>query len=93
MFAKGVGTTAGGEVSRPSEINVPVKLQSEIQDATISPGDYIIADLDGVVCLPQHLARRCLDAIPAIAGADEKCAQAIKEGMSVEEAFKTYRGK
>ena len=93
MFARGVGTTAGGEVCRPSETEVPVKLQSEIQEATIDAGDYIIADLDGVVCLPRSLARQCLDAIPAIAGADEKCAEAIESGMSVEEAFKKYRGR
>lgn len=92
MFAKGVGTTAGGEVCQPSEINVPVKLASTIQDVTIQPGDYIIADLDGVVCLPSALAEKCLATIPAIASADERCAKAIKEGMSVEEAFKTYRG-
>jgi regulator of RNase E activity RraA len=70
-----------------------VKLQSSIQETVISPGDYIVADLNGVVCLPKQLAERCLEAIPAIALADERCAKAIKEGMSVEGAFKTYRGK
>ncbi|KAF2014988.1 RraA-like protein [Aaosphaeria arxii CBS 175.79] len=93
MFAKGVGTTAGGEVCRPSEVNVPVELASTVQDVTIQPGDYIIADIDGVVCLPSALAEKCLAAIPAIAAADAKCAEAIRGGMSVEEAFKTYRGK
>lgn len=93
MFARGVGTTAGGAVCRPSEIQVPVKLTSTVQDALIHPGDYIIADLCGVVCLPRDMAEKCLAAIPAIAAADEKCAEAIREGMSVEEAFKTYRAK
>lgn len=74
---------------------MPVKLQSDIQhDAVvISPGDYIIADLDGVVCIPKDMARQCLEAIPAIQQADRMCAEAIKKGMSVEEAFKTFRGK
>lgn len=72
---------------------MPVKLSSTIQDVTIKPGDYIIADLDGVVCLPSALAENCLAVIPAIADADARCAKAIKEGMSVEEAFKTYRSK
>jgi regulator of RNase E activity RraA len=93
MFAKGVGTTAGGEVCRASEVNVPIKLASNTQDVTIQPGDYIIADLNGVVCVPSALAEPCLAAIPAIAAADERCAEAIKKGMSVEEAFKTYRGR
>ncbi|PIG80930.1 putative ribonuclease e inhibitor rraa dimethylmenaquinone methyltransferase protein [Aspergillus arachidicola] len=93
LFAKSVGTTAGGEVCRPSEVNVPVRLNSENQDAWINSGDYIIADLNGVVRLPQELAEQVLDAIPAIAEADAKCAEAIKAGRSVEEAFRDFRGR
>ncbi|KAK4500184.1 hypothetical protein PRZ48_008370 [Zasmidium cellare] len=93
VFSRFIGTTAATAVSRPSEINVPVKLQSSVQDATIRPGDFIIADLDGVVCVPRELARKVLDAIPPKAKADAKTAEAIKKGMSVEEAFKTFRGK
>ncbi|KAH8901779.1 RraA-like protein [Thozetella sp. PMI_491] len=93
LFARGVGTTAGGAVCFPSELNVPVNLQSSIQEAIINPGDFIIADQDGVVVLPNDLAEEVLKVIPAIARADEKCAEAIKGGMSVQEAFATYRGK
>ena len=93
LFAKSVGTTAGGAVCRPSEVNVPIRLNSELQDAWIKPGDYIIADLNGVVCLPQDLAGPVLEAIPAIAEADAKCAEAIKGGRSVEAAFKEFRGR
>lgn len=67
----------------PSEVGVPVKLQSSIQDATINPGDYIIADQDGVVAIPSELAERVLELIPGIAGADEKAAKAILGSMSV----------
>ena len=42
--------------------------------------------------MPKYLAEKCLAVIPAIAAANSKCAEAIKGGMSVEEAFKTYRG-
>ncbi|KAK7699171.1 hypothetical protein SLS57_012449 [Botryosphaeria dothidea] len=93
LFARGTGTTAGGAICFPSETDVPVKLQSSIQEAVINPGDYIIADLDGVVCLPQDLAEKVLEIVPGIVTADERCAEAIKNGMTVEEAFKTYRGK
>ncbi|KAF5518582.1 4-hydroxy-4-methyl-2-oxoglutarate aldolase [Colletotrichum aenigma] len=93
LFARGTGTTAGGAVCFPSEINVDVKLQSAKQDATISPGGYIIADLDGVVFLPGDLAEQVLERIPELAAADDRCAEAIRGGMSVQEAFATFRGK
>ena len=93
LFARSVGTTAGGEVCRPSEVNVPVRLNSSDQDAWINAGDYIIADLNGVVRLPQELAEHVLDLIPDIADADAKCAEAIKGGMSVQQAFKEFRGR
>ncbi|KAF4305608.1 hypothetical protein GTA08_BOTSDO07347 [Botryosphaeria dothidea] len=93
LFARGTGNTAGSAICFPSETDVPVKLQSSIQEAVINPGDYIIADLDGVVCLPQGLAEKVLEIVPGIVAVDERCAEAIKNGMTVEEAFKTYRGK
>ncbi|OJJ08157.1 hypothetical protein ASPVEDRAFT_155873 [Aspergillus versicolor CBS 583.65] len=93
LFAKSVGTTAGGEVCRPSEVNVPVRLDSQNQEAWVQPGDYIIGDLNGVVRLPQELAEQVLDAIPAIAEADAKCAEGIKAGRSVQEVFKEFRGR
>lgn len=77
----------------PSEINVSVTLQSAVQDSTIHPGDYIIADLDGVVCLPSDVAEQVLEIIPKIAKADHLSAEAIRNGMSVQEAFAKFRGK
>lgn len=93
LFAKGVGTTAGGSVCRPSEIQVPVKLNSDAYEAWIKPGDYIVADIDGVVCVPGDLAEKVLDVIEPIVKADERCAEGIKEGRSVEDVFKEFRGR
>ncbi|KAI9927130.1 hypothetical protein MW887_003513 [Aspergillus wentii] len=93
LFARSVGTTAGGAACRPSEINVPLRLNSDIQDAWVHPGDYIIADLNGVVVLPQDLAEQVLDVIPGIAAADAKCAEGIKTGRSVQDVFKEFRGR
>jgi regulator of RNase E activity RraA len=60
-------------------------------DALIHPGDYIIADLDGVVCLPKDLAERAIGLIPSQVEADQRMAKAIKDGVTFSEASKKYR--
>ncbi|OAP56113.1 hypothetical protein AYL99_09292 [Fonsecaea erecta] len=93
VFARSVGTTAPNEAYRVSEVNVPVQLQTDLQNVLISPGDFIVADLNGVVCLPRDLADQVLDAIPSKLEADELCAEGIRSGRSVQEVFKEFRGK
>ena len=72
-------------------INVPVKLSSPYQDITVNPGDYIVADLNGVVVMPQDLAERAVQLIQPQVDADEKMAEVIKGGMSFTEASKKFR--
>ena len=74
-------------------VNVPVKLQSEEQpDTEIRPGDYVIADLNGVVVLPAELATEALPLMRRQVDADDQMAVAIKDGMSFSEASKKFRG-
>lgn len=70
-----------------------MNLQSAVQESTINPLDYIIADLDGVVVLPSGLAKQVLELVPKIVEADQKCAEAIRGGATVQQAFATHRGK
>ncbi|KIW09770.1 hypothetical protein PV08_11870 [Exophiala spinifera] len=91
VFGRAVGTTAANEVCRVSEVNVPVKLNTSKQDVTISPGDFIVADLNGIVCLPRELADAVLDVIPGKVATDNKCADGIRNGRSVEDVFKEFR--
>lgn len=87
-----MSTTAGGEVCRVSEVNVPIKLNSAIQEAWVVPGDYIVADLNGVVCIPEALLEDTLKALPELLEADKRCADGIKRGRKVEEVFREFRG-
>lgn len=73
------------------QINAPVRLNSEEQEATISPGDIIIADVNGVVCLPQSLAEKAIDLIQSQVDADNAVAADIRKGRSVAEAMKEHR--
>lgn len=72
-------------------MNVPVKLQSDEQDITINPNDYLIADNNGVVVLPRDLAGEVLPIMERGAKADEQVAAAVGEGMPFAEASKKFR--
>jgi regulator of RNase E activity RraA len=88
VFARDIGTAPPGQVAKVTGTNVPVKLNSEEQDVTINPGDYIIADMNGVVVLPKELAEEALPYMKKQVDADTQVAKAIGEGMSVQEAMK-----
>ncbi|KAK1062959.1 hypothetical protein LTR74_009906 [Friedmanniomyces endolithicus] len=91
VFARDVGTTAPAETMRVAAINEPVRLNSDDQDAVIHPGDILVGDLNGVVCIPQHLAEKVIDMIPSQLEADEKVAADIKDGRLVAESMKEHR--
>ncbi|EME79821.1 uncharacterized protein MYCFIDRAFT_212317 [Pseudocercospora fijiensis CIRAD86] len=91
VFARDVGTTAPQEIARVSEVNAPVRFNGEDQDTTIHPGDILIADLNGVVCLPRALAEQVLDLMPSQVEADEKMAEDIRQGATFSEAAEKHR--
>jgi len=91
VFARDVGTPAPYEMVRVSEINGPLRLQDEDLDVMINAGDYIIGDLNGVVCLPKALAEKAVSLIASQVEADEKIAAAIQQGRTFTEASQEYR--
>lgn len=74
-----------------SKINTPVRLQSENQEAIIHPGDYLIADLDGVVQLPRYLAQRAVELLASQVKADDRLAKDLNRGRTFSEAAKEHR--
>lgn len=57
----------------------------------IRPGDYLIADLNGVVVLPVELVEQALPLMQKQVEADDRMAVEIKKGMSFVEASKRFR--
>lgn len=91
MFAREVGTAPPYEVVKVTDVNVPVKLQTDEQDITINPGDYLIGDLNGVVVIPKHLAEETLPLMAKQVEADSNMAVEINMGVTFTEAAKKFR--
>ncbi|KAL7621260.1 hypothetical protein AAE478_008577 [Parahypoxylon ruwenzoriense] len=91
IFARDVGTAPPAELLKVAAVNVAVKLQTDEQDMEIRPGDYLIADLNGVVVLPSELAEQALPLMQKQVEADDKMAAGIKKGMSFTEASQKFR--
>jgi RraA family protein len=77
IFAAGV-THRGPYKDGPGEINVPIAIDGMV----IEPGDLIVGDGDGVVCVPFALTADVLKATTAKHEAENKQLAAIKQGKS-----------
>jgi len=78
--------TGSATVDKPPEIrivgyNVPV----DVGGVTVKPGDIIIADEDGVVCIPDEALAATLEKLQVIFEVEEAMEKAIREETSVEE--------
>ena len=77
VFAGGV-THRGPYKDGPGEINVPIAIQGMV----IAPGDLIVGDGDGIVCVPFDVTGDVLKATEAKHQAEIKQLAAIKAGKS-----------
>lgn len=76
-FATGV-THRGPYKDGPGEINVPISIDGMV----INPGDIIIGDSDGVLCVPQEVAEEVLKNTQAKHASEEKQLKAILAGTN-----------
>jgi RraA family protein len=75
VYAAGV-THRGPYKDGPGEINVPIAIDGMV----IEPGDLMLGDGDGVLCVPFDAAQEILAAARAKLAAEEKTIQAIAAG-------------
>jgi regulator of RNase E activity RraA len=90
VFARHIGTAPPQNV-KVIAVNEPVEFDSDGVKTVIKPGDYIVADANGVVVLPSNQAEAALEAMAAKVDADTKMAAEIKKGMSFTDAAKKFR--
>ncbi|KAG9127965.1 hypothetical protein FRC07_006982 [Ceratobasidium sp. 392] len=101
VFARGGSTLGQSPFTRPSELNVPITIlprpdfetcyENTFAAVEIHPGDYIVADVDGVVCVPPEFVENVVDGCRYSKAVDEKCMMDIQSGRSIQETFQHWR--
>ena len=97
VFSRGLSTLGQSPFTRPSVVNVPIEIhpqgaENDFPAVTVHPGDFIIADVDGVVCVPQEDIQRVAETAKRGKEVDERCMKDIKAGKGIWATFKTHRG-
>ena len=86
VFAR--GTCPYDSQNRQRVVDVDVRV--EIDGVGFAPGDLVIADVDGVVVIPQEIERDAVQAAWAKVHAENVTRDAIQQGMKATEAFEKY---
>jgi len=108
VFARGHSTLGSGPFARVTNVQVPIEIyppglvgevsgtrggSDEFPAVTVRPGDWIVADIDGVVCVPRELVDRTRELAAECRAIDARCLEDIRLGKGVEASFKKWRGK
>lgn len=87
VFARHLVPTTGRTRLKVEAIDVPV----EIDGVSVSPGDVIVADGTGIVCVPAAIAADVAELAEACAGDDRQAEEEIRAGLSFSEAMRKFR--
>lgn len=86
VFSRGSYGQDAGVRSTVVDYRVPI----EVGQVSISPGDLLFGDVDGVVVIPRDVEDEVIERSLAKAAAENTVRQAIEAGMSSTEAFTTF---
>jgi 4-hydroxy-4-methyl-2-oxoglutarate aldolase len=86
VFSYGGYAQDQGPRGKVVDYRVPV----EINGVRIAPGDIVFGDLDGVLVIPRHAEEEAIRKALEKASTENRVRDAIKNGMSTVQAFKTF---
>lgn len=100
VFARGRSTLGQSPFTRPAEYDVPLTIVADsegeglsaLEPVTVRPADWIVADCNGVVCVPAELVDRAVEQAKISRDVDDRCMQDIRAGKGVQASFKKHRG-
>jgi regulator of RNase E activity RraA len=85
--------TRAAEVQVPVTVNVDAQQRGGLPAVIVRPGDILVADDDGVVCVPKLLEQEVLRVAAQGRQVDAQCMKDIQSGIGVAESFRRHRGK
>jgi regulator of RNase E activity RraA len=86
VFHGGIGPLDSKGRGEVSAIDVPV----ECGGVTINPGDLVFGDADGVLAVPQPVARQALQQALAKVEGENRTREELQQGTLLGEVFKKY---
>jgi len=87
LFTRGWSMRTGKDRVQLDAMDVPVS----IGGARVHPGDLLLGDADGVVCVPRDRAAEVVGIARSIDEAEVKIRKAFEEGMRLDEARKQFK--
>ncbi len=88
VFSRHMVPTTGRLRLRIEDINVPVVIDS----VAVSPGDLIVADGTGVVCLPKDRTEEIMEIAEKLDRDDRAAVDDLRNGLTFTQAMKKYKG-
>jgi regulator of RNase E activity RraA len=70
--------------------DVPVTLSGQVASVTVSPGDFVVGDGDGLMVIPRGIAADVVAWTERLAEIEEAIVRRIESGASREEAFEAH---
>lgn len=104
LFARGHSVLGQSPFTRPSELEVPLEIcdptvprgadgTPTFAPVVVHPGDVLLADIDGVVSVPQALAEEVVSLATEGRRVDDLCMADLRAGHGVRETFTKHRGR
>ena len=102
VFARATSTLGQNTFTSPSQVNIPLLITPQADAATeqseetfpsveVHPGDWIVADESGVVCVPRELEPKVVEVAEEEKRIDELRMLDIKAGQSLGKVLETRK--
>lgn len=91
VCARGTSPIESARRWRVDAVEVPIAMPGTLtSQVKVRPGDWVVAEADGVMVVPQEIAAEALIKAEEIEAAEEGMRQDMAGGMSFENAFKKW---